>query len=57
MAQEYFVLSNFGVRYFMEAYTDSSTVPATGTNELKDILSCNLGAITKDTKKYKTLGG
>lgn len=57
MEQEYFVLSNFGVRYFMENYTDSNTVPASGTNELTDIISCTLGAITKDTKRYKTLGG
>ena len=57
MTQEYFVLSNFGVRYFLETYTDSSTVPATNTTELMDILTCNLGAITKATKKYKTLGG
>lgn len=57
MAQEYFVLSNFGVRYFMENYTDSNTVPASGTNELGYLLSCTLGTITKDTKKYKTLGG
>jgi hypothetical protein len=57
MATEYFVMSNFGVRYFFEAYTDSSTVPATGTKEIMDVLTNNLGQITKDTKKYKTLGG
>ena len=54
---DYFVLSNFGVRYFLEDYTDSDTVPASGTNELKGILSCSLGGVTKDTKKYRTLGG
>ena len=57
MAQEYFVLSNFGVRYFFESYTDSNTVPSAGTTELQDILSCNLGQMSKDTKRYKTLGG
>lgn len=57
MAQEYFVLSNFGVKYFMETYVDTDTVPATGTNEIKDILNCTLGEVTKDVKRYKTLGG
>lgn len=57
MAQEYFALSNFGVRYFLETYTDSNTVPASGTNEIKDVIGCNLGGITKDVKKYKPLNG
>lgn len=51
------VLSNFGVRYFLEEYTDTNTIPTTGTNELKDLLSCTLGGITQENKKYKTLGG
>lgn len=57
MSQEYFVLSNFGVRYFAETYVDSDTIPSTGTNEISHVLSCNLGTINKDTKTYKTLGG
>ena len=41
----------------METYTDSNTVPASGTNELKDIISCTLGTITKDTKKVQDSWG
>lgn len=54
---DYFTLSNFGVRYFLEAYTDSNTVPATGTNEMDGVISCTLGEVTKDIKRYKTLNG
>ena len=57
MAQEYFVLSNFGVRYVLEDYTDSSTIPAGGSNELTSVISSSIGGITKETKRYKTLNG
>lgn len=52
----YSALSNFGVRYFLEDYTEG-TLPTSGTNELNDVLSCTLGEFTKDMKKYKTLNG
>lgn len=55
MAEERFVLSNFGVRYFLETFVDSNTVPAAGSVEIKDVLGCSLGSISKDTKTYKTL--
>lgn len=59
MAQEYFVLSNFGTRYFKFAYTDSDTVPASSSSgqEIGSVLSCNLGSFTKETTKYRTLNG
>lgn len=57
MSQEYLVLSNFGTRYFLEDYVDSTTIPATGSNEVTEVISCNIGKITKDSKKYKTLNG
>ena len=57
MASKYFILSNFGVRYFLEDFIDENTVPSVGTNELKGILSCSLGTITKETRRYKTLDG
>lgn len=57
MAVDYFVLSNFGVRYFMSEYVDSDTVPGEGTaqNELGSIISCDGGAFTKENTKYRTL--
>jgi hypothetical protein len=54
---DYFVLSNFGVRYFLEDYVDSNTIPSSGSNELEGVISCTLGEINKDVKKYKTLNG
>lgn len=54
---DYFVLSNFGVRYFLEDYVDSNTIPSAGTHELEGVISCSLGEINKDVKKYKTLNG
>lgn len=58
------VLSNFGVRYFLE---DVSTIITSGhiatsaatsaANEIKYVLSCNVGEINKDVKTFKTLNG
>lgn len=54
---EYFVMSNFGVRYFKLAYTDSDTVPGTATadDEITSVISCDLGSFTKENTKYRTL--
>lgn len=57
MAYEYFVLSNFGVRYFMTDYTNSESIPSSvdGTNEITSVISCDLGKFNKENKKYRTL--
>ena len=57
MSQDYFVLSNFGVRYFKLPYTDSNTVPASAAaeNEITSVISCDLGQFTKENTKYRTL--
>lgn len=57
MAQDYFVLSNFGVRYFLKDYTDSNTIPASATaaDEITSVISCDLGTFTKENTKYRTL--
>lgn len=57
MAQEYFLLSNFGVRYLMKDYTNSETVPnsATVDDEITSVISCDLGTFTKENTKYRTL--
>ncbi len=57
MAQDYFVLSNFGVRYFIKDYVDSDTVPASATveDEITSIISCDLGTFNKENTKYRTL--
>lgn len=57
MAQEYFVLSNYGVRYFMTDYTDSSSIPASvsPTDELFSIISADIGTFSKENTKYRTL--
>lgn len=57
MAQDYFVLSNFGVRYFIKPYTDSDTIPesANANDEITSVLSCDLGTFTKENTKYRTL--
>lgn len=57
MAVDYFVLSNFGVRYFKLDYTDSDTVPtqAGPDDEITSVLSCDLGQFTKENTKYRTL--
>lgn len=57
MAGEYMVLSNFGVEYMLFPYTDSNTVPASGTDKdaIESVLSCDIGAFTKENTKYRTL--
>lgn len=58
---ERFVLSNFGVRYFM--YTDaeyafddkSSSLLSTAGEEIESVLSCDIGGLTKENTKYRTL--
>lgn len=59
MAQEYFLLSNFGVRYFMGTFVDSETVPtdSSAMDEITSVISCNIGVFTKETAKYRTLNG
>lgn len=52
---DYFVLSNFGVRYFISEYVDSDTVPSTAGDEITSVISCDLGKFSKDNKKYRTL--
>lgn len=56
---EYFVLSNFGVRYFMFAYSATGAVPSSSTvgTEIKDVISCSLGGVSKENTKYRTLNG
>lgn len=57
MAQNYFVLSNFGIRIFMKDYVDSDTVPASAgaADEITSVLSYNLGSFTKENTKFRTL--
>lgn len=57
MAADYFVLSNFGVRYFKLDYVDSDTVPASADvdDEITSVISCDLGQFTKENTKYRTL--
>lgn len=57
MAQDYFVLSNFGVRYFMKEYVDSNSVPASAAlaDEITSVISCDLGKFSKENTKYRTL--
>lgn len=59
MAVEYFVLSNFGTRYFLSEYTDSDTVPSSAgpADEITSVLSSNIGVFTKENTKYRTLNG
>lgn len=59
MAAEYFILSNFGVKYFLKDFVDSDTVPASATaaDEITSILSCDIGKLNKENTKYRTLGG
>lgn len=58
MAQEYFVLSNFGVRYFLKDYVDSDTIPASAAtaDEITSVISCDIGKFNKENTKYRTLG-
>ena len=61
MAVDYFVLSNFGVRYFIGSYTDSDTIPNSvgpdveGIQEITDVISCDGGKFSKENTKYRTL--
>jgi hypothetical protein len=48
--------SHFDSHLFMAAYTDSDTVPASGT-ELQNVISFTPPTITKDVARYKTLDG
>lgn len=59
MAVEYFILSNFGTRYFLCDYTDSDSVPATAgpTDEITSVISADIGTFTKENTKYRTLNG
>ena len=59
MAQEYFVLSNYGTHYFLLPYTDSDTPPtsATAADEITSVMSADIGAFTKENTKYRTLTG
>lgn len=63
---DYSVLSNFGVRYFLLTTTNAlatggnalkSDLQLLSSNELTDVLSANLGEISKDVKTFKTLNG
>lgn len=63
---DYSVLSNFGVRYFLMSTgdalgTDGKSLKAnlqlTSGDELTDVLSCNVGEISKEVKTFKTLNG
>lgn len=57
MAQDYFVLSNFGIRLFLKDYTNSETVPSAAgvADEITSVLSYNLGSFTKENTKFRTL--
>lgn len=59
MAQDYFVLSNFGVRYFLLPFTDTATIPgsAAPTDEITGVLSTTIGQFSKENTKYRTLNG
>lgn len=68
---DYSVLSNFGVRYFLEPMVAGSPDDRVTTDnqnfktnaklkteyEITDVLSCNVGEINKDVKTFKTLNG
>lgn len=54
---EYQLLSNYGSYFFLESYTDSSTLPPTGTFMLTSMIDCSVGEVTKDVKTYRTLDG
>lgn len=59
MAQDYFYLSNFGVRYLLLDYTDANTIPSEATvkDEIQGVYSCSLGEINKEVTKKRTLNG
>lgn len=58
---ERFVLSNFGVRYFMytdDEYvfnTEGNSLSSTAGEEIESVLSCDIGGLTKENTKYRTL--
>lgn len=54
---DYSLLSNYDSHFFLENYTDSNTVPSTGTFELNGVTDCGVGEISKDVKTYRTLNG
>ena len=63
---DYSVLSNFGVRYFLLDVADAlatsgkalkADLQLATDNELTDVLSCNVGEISKEVKTFKTLNG
>ena len=61
---DYSVLSNFGVRYFLADVADvfssgvlKSSVLLTAGEEITDVLSCDVGEISKEVKTFKTLNG
>lgn len=53
---EYFVLSNYDTHLFLADYTDSATIPASGT-ELTNVLPFTPPTVDKEVKKYRTLDG
>lgn len=53
---EYFVLSNFDTHLFLANYTDSATIPASGT-ELTNVLPFTPPSVDKEVRKYRTLDG
>lgn len=57
MAVDYFVLSNFGIRYFIDDFTNTDTVPSSAgsAKEITSVLSCDIGGFSKDVKKYRAL--
>lgn len=59
MAQDYFYLSNFGVRYLLSDFVNTDTIPQTLNvdNELQGLVSCTLGEINKEVTKKRTLNG
>jgi len=52
-----FVLSNYGIRYFLEDVPTGGGVPTAGAHELQGVLEANIGSFKKDSKTYRTLNG
>lgn len=52
-----FVLSNYGIRYFLEDVPAGGGVPTAGTHEVISVLEANIGSFKKDSKAYRTLNG
>ena len=53
---EYFVLSNYDTHLFLAKYTDSATIPSSGT-ELTGVLPFTPPTVDKEVRKYRTLDG